>query len=91
MCINTHKLNSQAPNGSYKAHCCERDERRNKEMPQNLNASVVALLQLSKCLMCASSDKAAHSFLNVVDFFSPFYFSAPVMDCEKVVLSSLCK
>lgn len=60
-------------------------------MPQNLNAPVVALLQLSKCLMCASADKAAHSLPNSFDFFFLFYFSVPVMDCEKVVLSSLCK
>lgn len=64
------------------------DERRNQEMPQNLKASVVALLQLSKCLMCASADKAAHSFPNSLVFF---YFSVPMMDCEKVILSSLCK
>lgn len=74
-CTNAHKLNSQVPHGSYKAHCCESgisDERRNKEMPQNLNAPVVALLQLSKCLMCASTDKAAHSLPNSFDFF--FFF-----------------
>lgn len=52
-------------------------------MPQNLNAPVVALLQLSKCLMCASADTAAHSFPNIFDFSFPIYFSVPVMDCEK--------
>lgn len=83
-------MNSHVPDDSYKARRCKRgisDERRNKEKPQNLNASVVALLQLSKCLMCASADKAAHSFPNILFF----YFSVPVMDGEKVVLSSLCK
>lgn len=81
-----HKLNSQVPHGSYKAHCCESavsDERRITEMPQNLNAPVVALLQLSKCLMCASADTAAHSFPNIFDFYFPIYFSVPVMDCGK--------